>query len=97
MASKLDLDGKTVGYSGTRPYMAPEIYRKERYGTAADIWSLGIVLYELLFGSVPWGKKVNTATNKWIDKFDDAGVSRLWRAGFSSEKNFTRGSYPSER
>jgi serine/threonine protein kinase len=33
---------------GTPLYMAPEIYRGEKYDAAVDIYSLGIVLYKLL-------------------------------------------------
>lgn len=32
---------------GTPYYMAPEIWRNEAYGTAADMWSLGCLIYEL--------------------------------------------------
>lgn len=33
---------------GTYPYMAPEVYKGEKYGATADIYSLGIVLYQYL-------------------------------------------------
>ena len=33
---------------GTYKYMAPEVYNNKPYGTAADIYSLGLVLYWLL-------------------------------------------------
>ena len=32
---------------GTMGYLAPEILREESYGIAADVWSIGIILYEL--------------------------------------------------
>ncbi len=34
--------------AGTFEYMAPEVYNGERYGPAADLYSLGMVLYWLL-------------------------------------------------
>ena len=33
---------------GTPLYMAPEIWRHERYTTAVDVWALGCVLHELM-------------------------------------------------
>jgi serine/threonine protein kinase len=35
-------------FCGTPYYLAPELWRGHRYGKAADIWSLGIVLYEMI-------------------------------------------------
>ena len=33
---------------GTPLYMSPEIFKRERYDTKTDIWSLGCILYELM-------------------------------------------------
>jgi DNA-binding beta-propeller fold protein YncE/predicted Ser/Thr protein kinase len=42
---------------GTVEYMSPEQWRGEQVGPAADIYSLGCVLYEALTGIVPYGRQ----------------------------------------
>ena len=39
---------------GSPIYMAPQILEKKNYSAKCDIWSLGIIYYELLHGAVPW-------------------------------------------
>ncbi|CAD8061051.1 unnamed protein product [Paramecium primaurelia] len=42
---------------GSPIYMAPEILKGQEYSIKADIWSLGCVLYELLYGICPFEEK----------------------------------------
>ena len=37
--------------------MAPEIYENEKYNGSVDVWSLGILLYEMIHGYSPFGSK----------------------------------------
>ena len=39
---------------GTPYYMAPEIFYGEKYDGRCDVWSLGIMFYELVYKKLPW-------------------------------------------
>ena len=39
---------------GTFEYMAPEIYKRKNQTKKTDVWSLGILLYELFHGHPPF-------------------------------------------
>eukprot|EP01017_Pseudomicrothorax_dubius_P008231 TRINITY_DN12683_c0_g1_i3.p1 TRINITY_DN12683_c0_g1~~TRINITY_DN12683_c0_g1_i3.p1 ORF type:complete len:491 (-),score=97.72 TRINITY_DN12683_c0_g1_i3:111-1523(-) len=54
MKGPLDLTQTMVG---SPIYMAPEILKGHSYSTKADMWSLGVVFYELLFGVCPFEEK----------------------------------------
>jgi serine/threonine protein kinase len=45
---------------GTVQYMSPEQARAKNVGVATDIWSLGIVMYELLAGHVPFNGETSS-------------------------------------
>jgi DNA-binding beta-propeller fold protein YncE/predicted Ser/Thr protein kinase len=49
--------GSSASIVGTVEYMAPEQWRGESVGPAADVYSLGCVLYEALTGIVPYARK----------------------------------------
>lgn len=43
--------------AGTRPYMAPEIFNREPYTSRGDLYSLGVTLYQSIFGKLPVKEK----------------------------------------
>ncbi len=58
--------------SGTLPYMAPEILRGEPADARSDLWALGVVLYELASGRLPFeggtGFEISSAILREIPK-----------------------------
>ncbi|KAL8139486.1 hypothetical protein V2J09_005507 [Rumex salicifolius] len=53
---------RSMSFVGTHEYLAPEIIKGEGHGSAVDWWTLGIFLYELLFGRTPFRGPENRAT-----------------------------------
>lgn len=41
-------------YAGSPLYMAPQILKETFYSSKSDVWSLGIIFYEALYGATPW-------------------------------------------
>lgn len=50
-----DQVNKTI--CGTPLYMAPQVVQKNTYSYKADIWSIGVILFELLKGETPFHAK----------------------------------------
>lgn len=52
--AKDEIHSDTVAQTlcGTSDYLAPEIVKGEKYGKSVDVWCIGILLYEMLFGIV---------------------------------------------
>jgi serine/threonine protein kinase len=63
---------------GSNFTMAPEVMRMEAYDFKADIWSIGVVFYQLLFGDYPFkGRGASAILEKAIENEIDFSFSNI--------------------
>ena len=42
---------------GTPMYMSVEVLKGKTYTSKCDIWAIGVIFYEMLYGKTPWKAK----------------------------------------
>lgn len=58
-------NGMGVGLAGTLDFISPEMLLQQEYGKDIDIWEVGVLTYELLYGIVPfYDQKISETLEK---------------------------------
>lgn len=55
--------------------MAPEVLKREKYNDKCDIWSVGVIIYQLLFGKAPYHPPKGGNINDLIKVIDEQQLS----------------------
>ncbi|KAL3669328.1 hypothetical protein V7S43_005705 [Phytophthora oleae] len=77
---------------GTLNYVAPEVLALVGYGREADIWSLGVIMYLLLRGELPfYGKAKSEVIQKTLHAEINLETDAAWRSVSSAGKALLRG------
>nr|GMC63396.1 protein kinase PINOID 2 [Ipomoea batatas] len=78
------INARSKSFVGTHEYLAPEVISGQGHGGAVDWWTLGVFLYELVYGTTPFKGENNEKTLINILKKPLA----FPRMGFSSSKEY---------
>jgi len=81
LAKRLDATRRTFSVAGTPAYMAPEVMSGHGYGVAVDIWSFGVMFYDMVLGHLPFGAGLETA----VDISAAISVGQLNFAGYNDQ------------
>ncbi|XP_039942209.1 ribosomal protein S6 kinase alpha-1 isoform X2 [Hirundo rustica] len=97
----IDHEKKAYSFCGTVEYMAPEVVNRQGHSHSADWWSYGVLMFEMLTGSLPFQGKDRKDTMTLILKaklgmpqFLSAEAQSLLRALFKRNPANRLGSGP---
>lgn len=90
-AVRVEIQGNTFPKvtSGSWPYAAPEMLRREVADTRSDIYSFGVVLFQMLMGRLPFPFALDPAPNKWYRQLAEFYSSRDFRFSYGLGQELT--------
>ncbi|KAI9921080.1 hypothetical protein PsorP6_000381 [Peronosclerospora sorghi] len=83
LAKLLDADDKTTSFLGTRGYLAPEMLQRQAYSMSVDMWALGIIVYVLLCGCLPFDDDGDKIANENVARAKFSLRFPRWASGLS--------------
>lgn len=87
MGQEKKLPSKRITTCGTTDYMCPEIVRNTLYDDKYDVWSIGVLAYELVSGAAPFSGSNDDVTKSNIS----LGTYKMKSYFSQSLKSFIQG------
>lgn len=87
-AAKFDKNTGLDLVLGTPLYMAPELVKHEKYSEKVDVWSLGVITYQLLTGTTPFDGRNIKKINHNICHKEIQFTGRQWMHVSDNAKDF---------
>lgn len=79
------------GTIGTPAFIAPEVLTESSYGQAVDLWSLGVLTYEMLSGGMPFTGHTMSAILDKVEIGSFGFYGAVWNGVSEDAKDFVRG------
>ena len=87
ISKQLNTVSKCYTHVGTLLTMAPEVLKDEEYNYKCDLWSLGVIIYQLLFKDYPYKgntefallKNIKKSGQKYLKQSNDSILDNLIR------------------
>ncbi|TMW66284.1 hypothetical protein Poli38472_004049 [Pythium oligandrum] len=83
LAKLLDNEATTQSFLGTRGYLAPEMLQRQAYSRTVDIWALGVIVYVLLCGCLPFNDDGGRIANEKAARAKFGLRYPRWASGLS--------------
>jgi serine/threonine protein kinase len=77
-----------TGLFGSPSYLAPEVLEQKPYGKECDIWSIGIVIFGMLSGTLPFYDEDYSVLFEKIKRCDLYFQSEVWNTVSAEAKDF---------
>jgi serine/threonine protein kinase len=77
-----------TGLCGSPSYLAPEVLEQKPYGKECDIWGIGIVIFAMLSGTLPFYDEDYSVLFEKIKRCDLYFQSEVWNTVSAEAKDF---------